>query len=280
MNRYSYVLNNPLKYTDPSGYQNNSIFDIITYLLYFTENGGYYNSQTGIMQTYTSDHAATNAGIDYLNYHNGWSGASEAARNNLRGGHYVQRNVRFTSRINQAGRSLWKYSDRQGNLYKEHQYTTAWDFVADDGGGLTFGEVYNHYINGNNQPLYVELNTIDFRKVSLSDFKNGVAKINLASRKYFTNLNDALVHGTITLNLIPGTNQAEVAYDRNAGGKGGMYDFDWITMNTMEDIKKYLFRNIVTSFGGLLHGETSFINPDIISGPFPIYYTGTVEINQ
>lgn len=74
-NRYSYVLNNPLKYVDPSGYRTISMQEAIYYLLNSSEHGGTWTSTGGgggeVNDFSNSDHAFM-AGAGYLNQHNAW----------------------------------------------------------------------------------------------------------------------------------------------------------------------------------------------------------------
>ncbi|MDX2432549.1 MAG: hypothetical protein QNK35_16540 [Bacteroides sp.] len=107
----------------------------------------------------------------------------------------------------------------------------------------------------------------------------GIAPIELLST-HRSNLNDGLVHGRIVLELIPGTtNQAQVAYKAEAGGRGELYNFEWIPGAGLK-------RNLGT-MGGLfvatlmaptLPGKR--YNNYTFPSPFPIIYQGTVTIQQ
>ncbi|MCK9208522.1 MAG: hypothetical protein M0P66_15520 [Salinivirgaceae bacterium] len=68
-NRYSYVLNNPLKYTDPSGYLKMSLFDALAYLWNSPYGGTWAAGAGGVgdASRFTSESQATHAGYDYMN---------------------------------------------------------------------------------------------------------------------------------------------------------------------------------------------------------------------
>lgn len=62
---YSYVLNNPLTFTDPSGYFTQIDFTTIVKYLLSTPYGGYWNDSNE-MYSYTSSESAGNAGQSYM----------------------------------------------------------------------------------------------------------------------------------------------------------------------------------------------------------------------
>ena len=71
-NRYSYCMNNPLSFTDPSGYiiESMSLPDAIDYLYNHTENGGtWYNTGGGggSVEVFDSQDDAFEAGVGYIN---------------------------------------------------------------------------------------------------------------------------------------------------------------------------------------------------------------------
>ncbi len=152
---------------------------------------------------------------------------------------------------------------------------------------FSFFDAMNHYQNGEGTRVDVQLNSLDLSKVRLSDFVNNRAIVRLSFPAllggHFSNLNDAMVHGTITLELIPGTNYARVAPNSAFNDEPvGMYDFD---MHSWSDSAG---RNIATSIGAIVSGTTftgNLTTPDGFGGfeyvggtPFPIYYHGSVYI--
>ena len=133
----------------------------------------------------------------------------------------------------------------------------------------------------------MDLNSIDLSRVSLSDFNDrGLATIRLDT-KHFSSVNDALVHGTITLQLT-GTNTAKIAlnsgrdFPQLQGQPAGMYNFE---MQSWGNAVNWI-RNSATSLGGLINGTFMIPGPTgplpIYTGgtPFPIYYHGSVTIPQ
>jgi len=110
----------------------------------------------------------------------------------------------------------------------------------------------------------------------LSDFgKNGIA-LGKLDGKHFSNVNDALVHGTITLQRIGNTNTASIA------GQGyGMYNFEMHPWNSAFNI---FVRNPATIMGAIVNSLTIIQTPTPIviptgGTPYPIYYRGTTTIN-
>jgi len=145
---------------------------------------------------------------------------------------------------------------------------------------LTFDKAKALYNFGNGSPVEIDLSTLDLSKVSMSDFgKNGLAIIQLDG-KHFSNTDDALVHGTITLERIGKTNEVRVAYNSKLGGRGGMYDFEMHKWNSARSI---FVRNpataaglIVNSFRTILPGQMTYVG----GKSYPIFYSGTVRINK
>jgi hypothetical protein len=145
---------------------------------------------------------------------------------------------------------------------------------------LTFEKAKMLYNYGNGTPIDVDLSTLDLSEVSMSDFgKNGLATIQLDG-KHFSNTDDALVHGTITLERIGKSNEVRVAYNSKLGGRGGMYDFEMHKWNSARSI---FMRNpataaglIVNSFRTILPGQMTYAG----GKSYPIFYSGTVKINK
>lgn len=132
-------------------------------------------------------------------------------------------------------------------------------------------------------PQYVDLDRLDLSKVTLSDFNNhGLATIRLDS-KHYSNGNDALVHGSITLQRIGNTNKAQVAFNSEVNGRGGMYDFEMHRWNSPRNI---FVRNPATIVGKVVNGTRTIPTPygfvpEYTGGTaYPIYYNGTVTIGQ
>ena len=87
-NRYSYVLNNPLKYTDPSGYVR--IEEIYNNLM-DTPYGGTWSPEDGY-HVFTTEDGAFEAGMDYVNTTDSWgeghtAPSEQAVRNAYEGGY-------------------------------------------------------------------------------------------------------------------------------------------------------------------------------------------------
>ena len=161
----------------------------------------------------------------------------------------------------------------------EYMYTTSGSTKrvlssASNSGGLSWGDARTLYQFGGGTRVDVSLGSIDLSKVRMADFnKRGLATIRLDS-KHFSSLNDALVHGTITLQLIPGSNQAKIALNSGrdfpglAGQPAAMYDFGMESWGSAKSVG----RNLDTFFGGLVNSIATYPGP---MGPIPAYYKGT-----
>ena len=144
---------------------------------------------------------------------------------------------------------------------------------------MTFRDAKFLYNNGGGCPVTVDINSLDLSKVSMSDFgKDGLASIKLDG-KHFSNTNDALVHGTITLERIGNTNEVRVAYNRDLNGRGGMYNFEMHKWNSGQNV---FIRNPATIAGFLINGIGNLgTQLNYVGGtPFPIFYSGTAKINK
>jgi hypothetical protein len=150
------------------------------------------------------------------------------------------------------------------------------DFNKSAGKKLTFEQARLWYQIGGGSPLYVNLNTIDFSRVSMSEMKGKLIEVNLDNPfKHMTNANDALVYGTLYLYQEEG-NVFRAAHVKEINGRGDYYNFD-VKWSSPKD---WLFRNENTIVGGLINGlmpmGVSFL---FVGGnPYPIYLNGTVTI--
>ncbi|GIW60936.1 MAG: hypothetical protein KatS3mg087_2002 [Patescibacteria group bacterium] len=158
---------------------------------------------------------------------------------------------------------------------------------------FTFWKAKMHYMFGGGKPVTVHLETIDLSKLKLSDFnEKGIAKVKLDSRDHFSNIDDALVHGTITLQRIGKTNEAEIALNSGIDNpallnkSAGMFNFE---MHDWKDPKNWS-RNIATIIGEYVYGSFVICQPPgsgigfkiVYYGgdSYPIYYEGKVKIPE
>jgi RHS repeat-associated protein len=120
-NRYSYCLNNPLMYTDPSGWNEMKTWEdfwSVVSDLWNSPNGGSWSSTTGVSY-YASKGDALRGGVDYNNATGGW-----AATLYSNGAHVVEINpVRKN-----IGKGYW--SNGSGYLYKNRADAIKYDLVA------------------------------------------------------------------------------------------------------------------------------------------------------
>ncbi len=135
----------------------------------------------------------------------------------------------------------------------------------------------------------VKVNTqkIDWSKADLSEpgKTKGTYRIKL-SGKHFADINDALIHGTVTIEAIKGRNgYYRVVYDRNLGCRCGMFDFENHSWES-----PLSGRNLATFMGGIITGgEFHLVSPEseglsisiIDKGrPFMIEYEGIFKIGK
>jgi RHS repeat-associated protein len=83
-NRYSYCMNNPTRYIDPSGYRQKSIFTALDYLLNNTADGGTWTSSGsggyGSVTTFSNQDAALSWGAAYNDSFNSWAYTESGSR--------------------------------------------------------------------------------------------------------------------------------------------------------------------------------------------------------
>ncbi|RYF22816.1 MAG: RHS repeat-associated core domain-containing protein [Flavobacteriales bacterium] len=126
-------------------------------------------------------------------------------------------------------------------------------------GKLTLEEANNHWRNGNKQPLYVDLNQIDFSGIKQSDFKKD-RKVTVFQTLYSSN--DGVTYGQVGLSLQNG----------RASGTFDDYDFDIKRYNGPPQIPLTLIaRNAATGLGHMVAGEGK---------SYRIYFNGTVPIKK
>lgn len=250
-NQYSYVYNNPLKYTDPSGYLSAS-----------------YSNYEDYFESINLAKANGSGELDY------------------------KKMLRVEEEIFAA---KWKISLPPIDV-KERRIVNEDVFIKriQDGldgygskiysGKVTFEMARTWYQFAGGTRMDVNLNSIDFSRVRNSDFNSrGLATIRLDT-KHFSNVNDALVHGTITLQRINNTNKAKIAlnsgldFSQLKGKPAGMFNFE---MQPVSDPVNFI-RNPATVLGGIIYGTNTFGGTFYHIGgtPFPIYYHGDIIIKQ
>jgi hypothetical protein len=126
-------------------------------------------------------------------------------------------------------------------------------------------------------PMNVNLNTIDFSRVSMSEMRGKLIEVSLDNPfKHMTSINDALVYGTIYL-YQEKENVFRAAHVKEINGRGDYYNFDvkWTSPKAW-----FLGRNENTIVGGLINGLMPIGGTFMYLGgtPYPIYLHGTVKI--
>jgi hypothetical protein len=184
-------------------------------------------------------------------------GETDYAGRKVREWYKVKQFIAFIERINENNKHNYDRSPEVDNTGTSGPYHASPPENDPDGGvrpdadgRLIFSEARSWYMNGNGQSLLININSIDLSKVSVSDFDRvgQYKQFNLAG-DYYSNLNDALVYGTLTLEYL-GNNNVMV---RNAHD---IYDFDIKTWSSDTWI-----RNVLTMGAMVINGDG---NPYII----------------
>jgi len=263
-NRYGYCMNNPTRYTDPSGYKladKNSVWYAEGYLNWMGYSGGGGGSSGGGGGS-SDGGMGQNMWNSYVSVRqDGWTGtysdfSVEYDKNpDSKGGHWVAETV-----------TNYGYTESKGNTYFWSQTNTEVRYVSngsqsdrpDSDGKLTFSEARDWWRNGKGESLMVSINSIDLSKIHVSDFgTNTIKSFNLLDKKYMSSLNDGLVYGNIVLEYL-GNNKVMV-YNLH-----DIYDFD-IKSWSAETWK----RNVETIGGNIING---------VGVPYIIWIYGKTKI--
>jgi RHS repeat-associated protein len=295
-NRYSYCMNNPTRYTDPSGYKftgertsNDSQRELWSNYAGSYGGGGSssfrawaashrgsvsYNWENYRYEYANGDDASSNSALDQLYSRTSPQDIQNYSGSSLGYDHLYTLNIGGQLRL--AGSLNGEITGiKSGNfvttnngfaaVLAANSEAVAWDQgigrgnnSPDADGRLTFNEARNWWRNGEGESLMVSIKSIDLGKIHVSDFgSKKIKSFNLAG-SYKSSLNDALVYGSITLEYL-GKNQVMV---RNLHD---IYDFDikpWTSETAL--------RNLLTIGGNIVNGSG---NPYIIW----IYGKTTIE---
>ncbi len=311
-NRYSYAWNNPLVLTDPSGeivgfliagaiigayiggaiaegeanpgkwaWNNNTWKGIIAGGLIGTATGGVIGAMWSAGATISIGAnlfgnsvpliSFSKAGFSTANTVAGLIGIGGLGAAGVASIDYSSLNTNKALNEMQSRESLYNQSIASWNS----SVNNAIDFHAVS--SLSFEQARFWYKFGGGDPLNVNLNTIDFSRVSMSEMNDKLIEVNLDNPlKHYTNANDALVYGTLYLYQEKG-NVFRAAHINEINGRGDYYNFDvkWTSP------KAWLSgRNENTIIGGLINGLMPTGGSFMYVGgtPYPIYLHGTVEI--
>ncbi|URA09899.1 hypothetical protein [Thermospira aquatica] len=142
------------------------------------------------------------------------------------------------------------------------------DWRPDEDRKLTLREAFYWFKNGKGEKLKVDIKSLNLGRVKLSDFnEQGKAEIHLESHPE-RGLDQALVYGTITLELV-GSNQYKVRPDK--------YNFEMHNIfngKRWDEMMRVLMRNVATAAARLIH--TPFFGGE----SYPIVFEGTNTIGE
>ena len=213
-NRYSYCFNNPLRYTDPSGYIVRGHYNILNWssTMYYDVDlnrtiGNSFN--TDLSEGIYSPIYDVNGNFLGTDDEGLQGEAIVMRKEDFKQGMSHQDALSFATDLAENNRE--EAEMRMNQHYASLRNRPDWD------GYLTKQEADEWFRNGNGQALYTDLNKIDLSGI-VSLGENYVGQTKVINLLFSSNsLNDGLVYGKVTLKRYP--NHSVKAYT-------DMYDFD------------------------------------------------------
>jgi hypothetical protein len=154
--------------------------------------------------------------------------------------------------------NVFEQIDNEARKQRENMRGAKWE---NGDGYITVQEAINTWQYGaGKQNLYANINKLNLSKVHASDFSGGVGsrlRVNFAGRKYYTNPTQAIVYGSITLQLMENNFVFAPFQDK--------YDFD------IKATSKSIERDFLTAWGNMYNG---------FGTPFYIGIYGTTKIKH
>lgn len=252
-NRYGYVLNNPLKYTDWTGEKWkikltwSDLFAGVS-ILAGTALAVFGGPAGQILGAKLIGAGVTHFGVALARYSSNGGSWTEASNYAGFSSPTISINTGWgdsktdTNGVNQNEPVVKPKSDVDGggkNSSNNHNWENG-------DGYITVEEaVHTWQYGGGKQNPYADITKLDLSKVHVSDFPKGEGStiwVNFASKKYYTNPTQAIVYGNISLTLMEG-NKVFVPYQDK-------YDFD--IRGTFSSIKRdvlTVWGNMYNSFG-------------------------------
>ncbi len=269
-NRFSYVLNNPLKYVDPSGY---------------VALNPWYQYQAGPKTFYTWMPDYHTDGTYPDNQGRIWKYHGETINTP---GFYGDETGMWISKLNEHNELTYNYNELrqivQNNANSNSFFSSfsmgAGTFrVEGEGNGINQGldfslaKMYLHFQIGGGKPLIIKTNTIDFKNATQK--KLGLSGIQKGDIKQ-VNLFDLEVNST---SLAFGKIDMKYLGDNKFSIMPNYFDFN------IEWEAGFSSRNVGTVIGGainynLMINPAAAIVPLIFGGPYEVIFYGTITIPE
>jgi hypothetical protein len=287
-NRYSYVVNNPLKYIDPDGYrrqprtranpdelpppQNNIGGGFINNNPnspgYYPPIGGAFSSISGnIGDPFSIGWGSWVNSFGKYTYHQSlnlrfWNSLTSQILNY--GNEYIVTPIRALGRITFVGsfgplgkgrffsNGAISFENPTSGVHLSVANVVSSRVAANGGGGVNPASAYWHYKFGEKADYHVDISQVNWSMLSAKDFPDGVGsirQINIFNIKPFSTA--GIVFGDIRLQYL-GNNQIKVADVFGSGPLAGKPYFDTYNYNVRwEEVMngQNIKRNIITGFG-------------------------------
>jgi len=256
-NRYGYVLNNPLKYVDPSGEWLRIVGAIIgAWIGGSKANGGNLNPLQWDWTSLDTWKGIVVGGIVGALTGQSLTNVTGFGGNSFAGGESLWSNLGLTELLGGAAFAAaslydtgfyWGGSDKEkgvGNAPPDgvgggnDKKIEDWDLNGD--GRFSIDESYDWWKNGNGQTIQIPLSTLNLSGITPREFPSGIKSTEFFNLQHKGNFEDGIIYGSVRFRLYE--NNRVKAFD-------DIYDFDMRSWYTSP------IRNAETYLGRFIHGK-------------------------